>query len=977
MNSSKENQITPLSILPFHPYETDHLLPLYGSSSEKSPTHSESIQETRWKSSVTRWWILLGLVLLVFVGIQAVIFISGTIFFWTRPPSPSPTVSENYRPIIYHHLNSSQPINIPSGTTVYHVTREYGPASLGRIGPAVNSLVMAQMQRPELDISVIMPHYGFLRSHFEGEMRRVTELTIEVRDRYGMPRPVEFKVYEVAYNPLTGHGIPIANVTDVDSDPDPELKPKTIHLYLISSADVPPFRQAFKVKDISKIYSSTAQLPVEWKDHYFAKAVATFLNFKHMIDDGPLFDITTRHTVDVVHIHGTVNAYVAKYLKDEAKSTAQASAGRPIAPPPAVIYTMHDIRYDMQHANHLENIEKFADDLSEEQREELTRHARGHHVFTAPIAIENSELVTAASRTLADDLINGRLDLRHKDAVLPVLRQCTLAGRFFGISNGMDLSRLNPFTASQLMARQMEYPHEVLDHELAKLLYADSIPHEPSRMKTITQAKNKAKEFLLRRKLLKQEDLRRPIVLFAGWIDAGGGDLVAQLETAAPALAALDTRFVIMAHVMNGDGRAPPALDTLHRLEREHPDHILVVAESDRQRRWGIFLRAAADIAFAPAISPVSTGVGAAEGLLFGCPVIGTNVGGQRDFLIDREVPRKPPSEMPSPLRWKHNAYLYDPREPNAREALELAIRDAILDHRLLASLPGQDRNLRAARMVKSALSSLGWHRAGGPLEDYLRVYELGLKAVARVKDPEDKVNEAQSGLVTDEKKPALLFQPPVVWPTPIVNEQVISRSDWNDEVLAMNEEVNEEEESKVTEDEVARETATLNAERAASYKIEAKVKNPWETRPTMLSKERVSAPVVPGPTHRQYFRPMPLEVEWQYEEPVVGGIERPYYGSYKRIPDGREEERGEKAILTDDETELEEEEMGEEEEEDLREENGMLEGGEGDGEDEWEYDFGEPGEDEEGEEEVEEEEEGEGIEGIEEEYVIGEEKNV
>ncbi|CAG8726645.1 4418_t:CDS:1, partial [Funneliformis mosseae] len=128
---------------------------------------------------------------------------------------------------------------------------------------------------------------------------------------------------------------------------------------------------------------------------------------------------------------------------------------------------------------------------------------------------------------------------------------------------------------------------------------------------------------------------------------------------------------------------------------------------------------AAADILFVPSKTE-SFGLTAAEGLLFGCPIVSTGVGGLKEFLVNKTS---------SSMKDGYNSYLFNLLDETniklsineMKAALNNSINDLkILNNNLI------EKEIFIRDLIKGALR-LGWNRPGGPVEMYTRTYRMAL----------------------------------------------------------------------------------------------------------------------------------------------------------------------------------------------------------------------------------------------------------
>ncbi|CAO3612185.1 unnamed protein product [Cunninghamella blakesleeana] len=749
-----------------------------------------------------QWWHYLSIFILIVGFVQFIILTLGYRILHSQS-SPIRIAVQQYPSIKYQHFDMSAfpPTKsiLPKGTTVYHVTKEFGPASLGGMGSVLTSLAAAQQRSGNTDVAVIIPYYSFLKNKFDIE--RVVDLVIDLRDNNGKLVPIEFRVWKMmhVFNPPP----PAVNITTyemidginktITKVPDPVTIPHTerVPVYLIGPGNRRPFSQAFKCRSALHIYSSPQGLPQEWKDQYFSKAAAQFLAHQSTaVDEESLFApiLRTSPHVDVIHIHGATNAYVAKFLDDKRKKNQLG------ANPPSIIYTMHDYLDELQYTNTVNNVKKFLD--TNEIMAEDKNYIHGDRMFMSSLGIERADMVTFVSRTMASAMVEGNLDFYLKELIMDRLLSKAQQRRFFGISNGLDFAHINPFKAEKLVARKLNFTNfaqQLLEENTSSPLPSSSALTKNNNGNEnekkmiwklsatssdfIASAKEKAKKFLVKRKLISEEGLKRPLVLFIGRFQYNKG--LEWFEQATEHFVAKNMTFVILGQQNNYP------FEKLEALKTKYPDHVYLLHTPKQHRQWSIFCRAAADFVFVPSQTE-SFGLVAAEGLMFGASVISTGVGGLKEFLIDRpktQMERKSiqlnyddndnnnndPSKgndlkekwvpiFPQPrdihlVRDKktkiptvtsgeiYNAYLF-----NDKDGLTKAIEDASLDYkRLMASKALKEEY--HLRMIANAIS-LGWDRHGkGPVHEYQHVYALALQHRSLPELTRHEIEEEQSRL--------------------------------------------------------------------------------------------------------------------------------------------------------------------------------------------------------------------------------------
>lgn len=615
---------------------------------------------------------------------------------------------------------------------------------MGGMGSVVTSLAAAQQRSGNTEVAVVMPYYSFLKNKYD--IDRVVDLVIDLRDKQGKLVPIEFRVWKMmhVFNPpptppanITTYAIIDGVNTTITKPSEPIVIPHTerVPVYLIGPGNRTPFSQAFRCRNPLQIYSSPAGLPQEWRDQYFAKAASQFLMHQATAtDEESLFAPLLRSAphVDVIHLHGATNAYVAKFLDDKRRANDLGPT------PPSIVYTMHDYLDELQYTNTVGNVKKFLDDAPLATTGNDIGHVYGDRMFMSSLGIDRADVVTFVSRTMATAMVEGTLDFYLKELVMDHLLLKAQQRRFFGISNGLDFSTISPFTTEKLVTRKLNYPDYA-----QRLLDPSPTTKDAKRVWNLSAtsgdfvatAKDKAKRFLVRRKLISEADAKRPMVLYVGRFQYNKG--LEWFEQATQHFMEHNMTFIILGQENNYP------LSKLEALQAKYPEHVYILSTPKQHRQWSIFCRAAADFVFVPSQTE-SFGLVAAEGLMFGASVISTGVGGLKEFLVDRPeasmvqdngawVPAYPPvrdirlvrdkkTKIPTVTSAEHyNAYLF-----NDKDGLSTAIRDAALDYkRLLASKALREEYI--LRMITSA-RALSWDRQGtGPVHEYQHVYALAL----------------------------------------------------------------------------------------------------------------------------------------------------------------------------------------------------------------------------------------------------------
>ncbi|KAI7906806.1 uncharacterized protein BX663DRAFT_529378 [Cokeromyces recurvatus] len=638
----------------------------------------------------------------------------------------------------YTHLDTSLQSQLEKGTRVYHVTREFGHATLTNVGKTVTALAAAQQASNLTEVAIIMPFYTFMRKYISD---KEIEMVIDIQgNKPGQIMTVEFRVWKMfhVFNPPvqspSKYEWQIINNVNTSVLITPQRPPQptdAVPVYMIGHANRRLFNKAFKCRTVEEIYDEN-ELPNEWRDQYFAKAAAAFLAHKATASDEESIFAPIRIVprVDIVHIHGASNAYLAKFLHE--KRDADDLGPRP----PAIIYTMHD-HDEVQYTNLFRNVKKFLDHPQERKR--LYQYVLGGKMYMSQFAIDRADAVTVINQQLASDIVEGRHDFHLKELVMSKLLKKVEDNRFYGINNGVDYhSTDHPFLSDKLVNRSMVFPSYawdlIKDQELIYIQnLALKVPDIPTYWTLsehskdfIYTYKDRAKEYLIKRNLLTEEDMQRPIVLFRGNFESQRR-LETPLEEAAKLFAKHNIRFIIMGK------RGDYPSERLEALEKQYPNHISIISSAKQQRQLGVFCRAAADFTFTP--NSDQDNYTQAEGFIFGSASITPRSGPLKDAIIDRSQNAYKTSVSyldPESISERgavvtsyeyYNSYVYD-----NISSLASAIQDASTDYRKLQKNKALHEEF-LLRIIRSAVN-LGWDRghSKGPVHEYNRVYELTLE---------------------------------------------------------------------------------------------------------------------------------------------------------------------------------------------------------------------------------------------------------
>ncbi|CAO3618324.1 unnamed protein product [Cunninghamella blakesleeana] len=776
------------------------------------------------------WWHLL-FILVACIGLTELMVI---LFNCSNLNSNSFINLRQYPKVEYKHVEQTPfpSMTWPNQTNVYHVTKEFGPATLGGLGVLLTALTKEQQLTGHINTNVILPYYSFLRpkrksssnqsssssllipsspssssssssssslkssKHTSSYLSKSSPSTMSFHHpTYTIEHeeddwvPIEFSVYKWKY--IIKEPPPIKNyktwyIDDLGKKrvlkagkKRPALKNEYIYVYLIGPGHQHPFNLAFKSDEVTNLYNTDHELTYEWRDHFFSKATATFLSYQasKARHDQSLFApsndfISPSSGVDVVHIHGATNAYLAHYLKDP-------SLWNSALPEPAVVYTLHDYLDEFLYSNHLQSIQKFDPNpplipisknkkdqfiiknnnrKNQQQQQPYSYYPLNNNftiyenrLYTSSLGIDLADIVTFVSKSMVIDMTNGDMDIHLKELAMENILRKVEKNQFFGISNGVDYHRINPFKNEKLLKAKIAYPKYAWkqissnEHHLNQLstssessfipyTLSDNINHDH-----VMSHKKRAKRWLVRNQLLSTKDLERPLVLFIGRYQYNKG-----LESFERAIQAFKQQNMKL--VMFGIPFDYP-LEEILSWEQTYPDHVQIFTTNIEQEKWMIYFRAAADFVFVPSKTE-SFGLVAAEGLVFGARVISTGVGGLNEFLKDR--PSLSSSPSPSPFKnenkkknikkfipvkqfmsQSYNSYLYQLNKSKDHEqSLEMAIQHAANDYYYLQRFRLQKEQV-ILHSIDTALD-LGWkkphHELTGPIYDYFRVYDLAIQ---------------------------------------------------------------------------------------------------------------------------------------------------------------------------------------------------------------------------------------------------------
>ncbi|CAG8670000.1 2126_t:CDS:2, partial [Racocetra persica] len=321
------------------------------------------------------------------------IFMSDELIIESRTFEPQPYIGlhPNVKPIL------------PKGSSIYHVSKEFGTATMGGLGHVVTALAEGQSMNSRLNINVIIPSYSFLQTLYKCEF--YAHLSIKIQNSYGEWKPVNFGVLRFLWN--------VNENPDILSDNPPQLR--RIWVYIIEpSTNYPPFDLAFRASSALEIYSAPQGLPQEWMNLYFCKAVAELITYLDKHAETPLFARLDNRGVDVVHLHGATNALVIDFLR-ELYDEDQYSK-----PSPPIVYTMHDYLEEQLYSTLLANFKMFRNSSNDiNSIDEYLNYIHGRRFYPSALAIDRAQIITFVSETMAKEMVEGSLDFRAKELIMP------------------------------------------------------------------------------------------------------------------------------------------------------------------------------------------------------------------------------------------------------------------------------------------------------------------------------------------------------------------------------------------------------------------------------------------------------------------------------------------------------------------------------------------------------------------------------
>ncbi|CAH1767570.1 204_t:CDS:1, partial [Entrophospora sp. SA101] len=633
-----------------------------------------------------------------------------------------------FKPIKYLDFSKDVINYLPYGIKIVHITKEFGEASISELGRTVTGLAESQAKIDGLEVSVIMPYYKFLKSIYK-PIRKYAKLSIDIQNDKNERKSVNFWVYKYVWKfdknddyifedpkedfNVTSKLTAMFKKFKLDDDEEEKVVQdssiNSVTIYLIGPANnLEPFDRAFRLKSLQQLYNRNNKLPVDLVDLYFSKAAAELITFINTSVETPLFSPIEDKGVDIVHIHGSKNALAIKFMQDFHK------VGNYRRPPPSIVYTIHDYIDEHLYFNELHNLKRFVN--IEKFKLEHAKYFYDDNFFPSPYAIEKSEMVTFISESIAREMIEGKMDFDLKEIILPNIIEKASKGHWIGISNGVQYNGINPFNDIMLIETNSNFPQKIFDFKQEML---SSEPSVFELQDLVSTSKINAKNYLVREGLLDKTDLTRPVVLYIGKFQHNKG--LEFMQSAAEHLNELDAKLIVIGY------RDDFLVEELKEIYHKYPNNFVLIDDYEFQNDFGTLYRAAADIQFVPSLRE-NFGVIAAEGLLFGNPVVSTGVGNMKEFLINKTETPKIDSKN------HYNSYIFELFKNDDDDTFDVeksidgmkrALTNAVLDWRD-TSQNIKERELLVRGLIKDALK-LDWNTDNGPLEKYIKVYRMAL----------------------------------------------------------------------------------------------------------------------------------------------------------------------------------------------------------------------------------------------------------
>ncbi|CAG8615069.1 3339_t:CDS:2 [Acaulospora morrowiae] len=591
---------------------------------------------------------------------------------------------QNYHPIKYLDLDPNVNSSLPRGTTIYHVTREFGKSAKTNLGYHVTALANAQSADDSLLINIVTPYYSFLRHVYKSSP--YCRLSIRIRDEHEKWQSVEFRVYRFWFN-------------NTENQTFNSNKSNLIRVFMIDHASkVHPYNLAFKSRSIS----STKGLSSELEDLYFCKAAAELITYLNTMIETPLFAKINARDVGVVHIHGSINALAVDLIKELHKDN------KPQKTHPPIIYTLHD-HYDEQlYSVHYESLNRFVS--AEKFRVNNPNYFHQNRLFTSSLGIDGSQAATFVSEEGAQYIVEKTPNFYMKELIMPSILQKAKNGRWVGVNKDLDTTILNPFSNAVLLESNSNYPNNIdsFDVDLFYAEVAESTGSQP----LIHTAKTNAKNYLIREGILKSEDLKKSLLLFTGSFRYPEGSQF--FDRVAEILKDHNAKLMIVMPRYDFTRGEDESGEDIEKLAEKYPNEMLIFNDEQISMDWGILFRAAADIEFLLSLKEHYEMANMAEGSFFGNIVIGGVTKEFGDFFSNKG------------LKNDHTNFLFDfyPHDLESTiRSLEPKLKLAI-SYLRSTDMDFRKRELFLRGFIKGALK-LSQESKGREAEKYKRIYKM------------------------------------------------------------------------------------------------------------------------------------------------------------------------------------------------------------------------------------------------------------
>jgi len=302
---------------------------------------------------------------------------------------------------------------------VFHVTKEYGPATFGGLGAVVTTLVGKQAERG-IDVQVVMPAYSYLLDKVDGGATSYVT--------------VRFKGESVI--------VPVYMLREVHAG-----ALVTVRLIGAPVQSAPPLARAFEASGPRDIYYAVPGLDWEVRDVLFNVASAAFLD-------------AAGSSGDIFHMHGATHGFTVALLRQRWRANTSLSY-------PRILYTLHDYSNEFVYrvvASALPLFMTPSSDLGE-----YPAHLSNHkYVFPSYYGIRDADAVSVVSVALATMLAQGKVDFVNRVAVEDVLDRQFERGRVVAITNGVAATKTTATNAeAKILAKARLVQLRVLPSEAA------------------------------------------------------------------------------------------------------------------------------------------------------------------------------------------------------------------------------------------------------------------------------------------------------------------------------------------------------------------------------------------------------------------------------------------------------------------------------------------------------------------------------